>query len=490
MANEKGWFTHWVSVQRDITERKESQHLAQRARLEWEEKLALQSRLEERERISEELAYIAFHDELTSLYNRAYLMNELTQAFENLDPQYERATVLFLDLDGFKVVNDSMGHLAGDQLLKRVANRLQNCVRSNDVLARIGGDEFAILLMGKDQPETAVRMAERIVSQLHAAIQIEGQDIFISCSIGIVTACDSHSKPEDLLRDADVAMYSAKKQGRGRWSIFNASMREAAIDTLVIQNALRQALEDKDFLVFYQPIYSSDSEDLVGVEALVRWDHPSMGIISPDAFIPIAEDLGIIHELGEWVMNKACSEVQAWRKAFSHLDLRLNVNVSGKELSHPGFVDQVTRIIAVTGLPATQLQIEVTESVFLYQPDEIAEILRQIRQLGVRVALDDFGTGYSSLGYIDRYPIDAVKIDRSFVSRMMTYDRSEAIVSSILSLGRALDLDITAEGVETEEQYNRLHKMGCPYFQGYFLNRPMRSEALEHVIRSVAVCGA
>ncbi|RMO06908.1 Sensory box/GGDEF domain/EAL domain-containing protein [Pseudomonas coronafaciens pv. zizaniae] len=490
VANEKGWFTHWVSVQRDITERKESQHLAQRARLEWEEKLALQSRLEERERISEELAYIAFHDELTSLYNRAYLMNELTQAFENLDPQYERATVLFLDLDGFKVVNDSMGHLAGDQLLKRVANRLQNCVRSNDVLARIGGDEFAILLMGKDQPETAVRMAERIVSQLHAAIQIEGQDIFISCSIGIVTACDSHSKPEDLLRDADVAMYSAKKQGRGRWSIFNASMREAAIDTLVIQNALRQALEDKDFLVFYQPIYSSDSEDLVGVEALVRWDHPSMGIISPDAFIPIAEDLGIIHELGEWVMNKACSEVQAWRKAFSHLDLRLNVNVSGKELSHPGFVDQVTRIIAVTGLPATQLQIEVTESVFLYQPDEIAEILRQIRQLGVRVALDDFGTGYSSLGYIDRYPIDAVKIDRSFVSRMMTYDRSEAIVSSILSLGRALDLDITAEGVETEEQYNRLHKMGCPYFQGYFLNRPMRSEALEHVIRSVAVCGA
>lgn len=488
VANEKGWFTHWVSVQRDITERKDSQHLADRARLAWEEKLALQSRLEERERISEELAYIAFHDELTALFNRAYLMNELTKAFETLDPRYERATVLFLDLDGFKVVNDSMGHLAGDQLLKRVANRLQNCVRSDDVLARIGGDEFAILLMGKDQPETAVKMAERIVSQLHTAIQIEGQDIFISCSIGIVTAGDSHSKPEDLLRDADVAMYAAKKQGRGRWSIFNASMREAAIDTLMIQNALRQALEDKDFLVFYQPIYSGSSEHLVGVEALVRWDHPVMGIISPDAFIPIAEDLGIIHALGAWVMHRACSEVQAWRKKFSHLDLRLNVNVSGKELSHPGFVEQVTRIIASTGLPATQLQIEVTESVFLYQPDAIAEILRQIRELGVRVALDDFGTGYSSLGYIDRYPIDAVKIDRSFVSRMMTYSRSEAIVSSILSLGRALSLDITAEGVETVEQYNRLQNMGCPYFQGYFLNRPMRPEALEEIMRSVAEC--
>ncbi|PYD17143.1 MULTISPECIES: putative bifunctional diguanylate cyclase/phosphodiesterase [Pseudomonas syringae group] len=490
VANEKGWFTHWVSVQRDITERKESQQLAQRARLEWEEKLALQSRLEERERISEELTYIAFHDELTSLFNRAYLMNELTTAFEIRDPRYERATVLFLDLDGFKVVNDSMGHLAGDKLLKAVANRLQTCVRSNDVLARIGGDEFAILLMGKDQPETAVKMAERIVSQLHTAIQIENQDIFISCSIGIVTAGDSHTKPEELLRDADVAMYSAKKQGRGRWSIFNTSMREAAIDTLVIQNALRQALEDKDFLVFYQPIYSGTCEHLVGVEALVRWNHATMGIISPDAFIPIAEDLGIIHELGAWVMHQACSEVQAWRKEFSHLDLRLNVNVSGKELSHPGFVDQVTRIIATTGLPAGQLQIEVTESVFLYQPDAIAEVLRQIRQLGVRVALDDFGTGYSSLGYIDRYPIDAVKIDRSFVSRMMTYERSKAIVSSILSLGRALNLDITAEGVETAEQYNLLRKMGCPYFQGYLLNRPMRSEALLHIIKSAAECTA
>ncbi|WP_024643964.1 putative bifunctional diguanylate cyclase/phosphodiesterase [Pseudomonas syringae] len=488
VANEKGWFTHWVSVQRDITERKESQQLTQRARLEREEKLALQSRLEERERISEELTYIAFHDELTSLFNRAYLMDELTKVFENVDPKYERATVLFLDLDGFKVVNDSMGHLAGDQLLKRVANRLQTCVRSNDVLARIGGDEFAILLVGKDQPETAIKMANRIVSQLQTAIQIEGQDIFISCSIGIVTAGESHTKPEELLRDADVAMYSAKKQGRGRWSIFNASMREAAIDTLVIQNALRQALKDKDFLVFYQPIYSGNSEHLVGVEALVRWDHATMGIISPDAFIPIAEDLGIIHELGAWVMHKSCSEVQAWRKKFSHLDLRLSVNVSGKELSHPGFVEQVTRIIASTGLPATQLQIEVTESVFLYQPDAIAEVLRQIRQLGVRVALDDFGTGYSSLGYIDRYPIDAVKIDRSFVSRMMTYERSEAIVSSILSLGRALNLDITAEGVETAEQYNRLRKMGCPYFQGYLLNRPMRSEALLHIIKSAAEC--
>ena len=490
VANEKGWFTHWVSVQRDITERKESQQLAQRARLEWEEKLALQSRLEERERISEELTYIAFHDELTSLFNRAYLMNELTTAFVTRDSRYERATVLFLDLDGFKVVNDSMGHLAGDKLLKAVANRLQTCVRSNDVLARIGGDEFAILLMGKDQPETAVKMAERIVSQLHTAIQIEGQDIFISCSIGIVTAGESHTKPEELLRDADVAMYSAKKQGRGRWNIFNASMREAAIDTLVIQNALRQALENKDFLVFYQPIYSGDCEHLVGAEALVRWNHATMGIISPDAFIPIAEDLGIIHELGAWVMHQACSEVQAWRKQFPHLDLRLNVNVSGKELSHPGFVDQVTRIIASTGLPAGQLQIEVTESVFLYQPDAIAEILRQIRQLGVRVALDDFGTGYSSLGYIDRYPIDAVKIDRSFVSRMMTYERSEAIVSSILSLGRALDLDITAEGVETAEQYNLLRKMGCPYFQGYLLNRPMRSEALLHIIKSADECTA
>ncbi len=487
VANEKGWFTHWVSVQRDITERKEAQRFAQQARIDWEEKLALESRLRERERISEELSYIAFHDELTALYNRAYLMNELTAAFQSSDSAFERATILFMDLDGFKLVNDSMGHLAGDHLLAWVARRLQGCVRSNDILARIGGDEFAILVLGKDQQQVAVDIAERIVAQLHTPMTIEDQDIFISCSIGIVTATERHLKPDDLLRDADVAMYAAKKQGRGRWSIFDSSMRKAAIDALVIQNALRQAIKDKDFLVFYQPIYCGRTGSLSGVEALVRWAHPHLGIVAPDAFIPIAEDLGLIHELGAWVLREACTDVQSWRKNFPDVNLRLNVNVSGKQLIRPGFADLVSQVTAETGLPATQLQIEVTESVFLQQPEFIAQVLQSIQRLGVRVALDDFGTGYSSLGYIDRYPIDAVKIDRSFVSRMMLHERSEAIVSSILSLGRALNLDITAEGVETTEQYERLKEMNCPYFQGYLLSPPMRPEDLAKIIGAARV---
>jgi EAL domain-containing protein (putative c-di-GMP-specific phosphodiesterase class I) len=280
-------------------------------------------------------------------------------------------------------------------------------------------------------------------------------------------------------------MYAAKKQGRGRWSIFDTSMRKAAIDALVMQSALRQAVSNKDFMVFYQPIYCGVQGGLVGVEALARWAHPLLGVISPDDFIPIAEDLGIIHELGAWVMRKACSDVQAWQETFADVALRLSVNVSGKELGRPGFIEQVRQILSETGLPAEQLQIEVTESVFLQQPEAIATVLEDVRKLGIRVALDDFGTGYSSLGYIDRYPIDAVKIDRSFVSRMMSFERSEAIVSSILSLGRALNLDITAEGVETAEQYQRLRDMQCPYFQGYFLSKPLRPEDMAKMIGQI-----
>ncbi|WP_044422980.1 EAL domain-containing protein [Pseudomonas syringae group genomosp. 3] len=482
VSNESGWFTHWVSVQRDITERKDAQGVAEQARLEWDEKVSLQSRLEERERISEELSHKAFHDELTELNNRAYLMSELTQAFESTVQPYTRGTILFLDLDGFKLINDSMGHRAGDLLLTLVASRLQACIRADDVLARIGGDEFAILVMGEHHPEVAVRLAQRIVEQLKGPMNIEGQEIFISCSIGIVTADESHLTSGDLLRDADVAMYAAKKQGRGRWIIFDSSMRKAAIDALAIQSALRQSVVKREFFVLYQPIYCGLRNSLIGVEALVRWAHPVWGVISPDDFIHIAEDLGIIHELGAWVMHMACKEVQTWREYFPNVKLRLNVNVSGKELSRPGFVDQTTRILSETGLPAELMQIEVTESVFLQQPEAIALVLEDVRRAGVRVALDDFGTGYSSLGYIDRYPIDAVKIDRSFVSRMMSFDRSKAIVISILSLGRALDLEITAEGVETAEQFELLQHMRCPYFQGYFLSPPLQAEDMVKVI--------
>lgn len=485
VANERGWFTHWVSVQRDISERKEAEFLARQAQADRDAKVALETRLLERERIEEELSYAAFHDDLTSLHNRAYLMSRLLSMFTaSKPPHVPAATVLFLDLDRFKFVNDSLGHSAGDHLLKVVARRLESSIRGDDIFARIGGDEFAILLAGDDKAPLAIELAQHIVSQLSQPVAIDGQDIFTSCSLGIVTTDASHETPEDLLRDADVAMYAAKKKGRGRWTIFDASMRKAAIDALLMQNALKQAIAREEFSVVYQPIYNVKTGEVSGVEALVRWLHPELGHVPPDVFIPVAEDIGVIHELGRWVMQQACTELQRWKHEFPSLQLHLNVNVSGTELIRPGYVAQVSNVLSTTGICAHELQIEITESVFLHEPEMTASVLEGIRALGIRVALDDFGTGYSSLGYIDRYPLDAIKIDRSFVSRMMSFDRSDAIIRSILSLGKTLNLAITAEGIETLAQLQLLKEMDCPFVQGYLLSPPVRAEELSTLLQS------
>ena len=471
-------------MQRDISERKKSEYLAIQALADREYKVALERRLEERERIEQALSYAAYHDDLTSLYNRAYMMALLWDVFNSSGQEHlPKATLLFLDLDRFKFVNDSLGHRAGDMLLKVIARRLENCIREEDVLARVGGDEFAILLVGENQSSLAIELAQRIVCQLSLPIVIDGHDIFTSCSIGIVTADVTHISSEELLRDADIAMYVAKKQGEGRWALFDVSMREAAFDALVMQNALKQAVANNEFSVVYQPIYNILTDDICGAEALVRWLHPVLGQVSPGRFIPVAEDIGVIHGLGSWVMQEGCAELQRWKAAFPELELHLNINVSGVELKRPGYESQIKDILAQTGIDAHDLQVEITESVFLHQPDTTARVLESIRDLGVRIALDDFGTGYSALGYIDRYPIDAIKIDQSFVSRMMAYHRSDAIVRSILSLGRALNIDITAEGVETLPQLLRLREMGCPFVQGFLLSRPVNAEKIMSLLQ-------
>lgn len=484
VADEQGWFTHWISVQRDISGRKEAETLAREAHDSLRARIALESRLHERERISAELAYAAYHDELTTLHNRAFLMAQLEKIFSGAIGQGDEksASVLFIDLDGFKLVNDSLGHLAGDELLLNIARRLQACVRAEDVLARLGGDEFAVLITSDDHSQIAKELPQRIIDRLNMPIRLKDQSVYVSCSIGIVSADARHNVPEDLLRDADVAMYAAKNQGRGRWTWFDSSMREAAINQLMVQNELRQADIGKEFVVFYQPIFSGGNRKLVGVEALVRWVHPKFGIIRPDKFIALAEDLGVIQELGAWVMRQAAMDVQQWRSQYPKINLSLNVNVSGKELARPGYLDNVAFILEETGLSATAMQIEVTETVFLVNPELVTNVLAGIRSLGVQVGLDDFGTGYSSLSYIDQYPIDAVKIDQSFVSRMMHYPRSKAIVESILSLGTALGLDIIAEGVETAEQLVLLEEMNCPYVQGYFFGRPMPRNDIAQIL--------
>ncbi len=481
VADEKGWYTHWISVQRDISERKEAEKLAQAAQASWEQRVALESRLQERERISVELQHAAFHDKLTSLHNRAYMMARL-DAVLKMPLHSCHATALFIDLDGFKLVNDSLGHMAGDELLGIVARRLQMSSRSDDVLARLGGDEFGILITGESHAFVAAQLAQRIIDCLNEPVALRGQDVVVSCSIGLVSADGSYVRPEDLLRDADVAMYSAKKEGRGRFAWFDASMRDAAVTQLTMQNALRHAVAEHDFVVFYQPLYAGSDGRLVAVEALLRWNHPQLGIVRPDRFVSLAEDLGLIHQLGAWVMKKAAQDVHAWRTRFPLVDLALNVNVSGKELTRPGYLGQVVEILEATSLPPRSLQIEVTESVFLMQPELVASVLAGVRALDVKVGLDDFGTGYSSMSYIDQYPIDAIKIDKSFVSRMMHLPRSRAIVESILSLGRSLELNVVAEGVETPGQLALLKGMHCPCLQGYLLSMPVESHKIDALL--------
>ncbi|OWP72111.1 EAL domain-containing protein [Pseudomonas sp. K2I15] len=485
VANERGWFTHWVSVQRDISERKEAEFLAKQAHIDREERITLETRLLERERIEKALLYATLHDDLTSLHNRSYIMSKLSEIF-NVHPSSHvaAATVLFLDLDRFKFVNDSLGHRAGDVLLIAVARRLEACIRESDIFARVGGDEFAIFITGENQSAVAVELAQQIVNLLSTPFIVNGQAIFTTCSLGIVTADSSHTSPEDLLRDADVAMYTAKKQGRGRWSVFDATMRKAAIDALLMQNAIKQALINREFRVDYQPIYNAASGEISGVEALARWSHPELGQVPPDIFISVAENIGMINELGGWIMLQACQDFKYWKDTFPELKLHLNVNVSGKELNTNGYIAQVERTLELTGIEPYELQIEITESVFLHEPETTAKTLETLRTSGIRVALDDFGTGYSSLIYIDRYTIDAIKIDRSFVSRMMSHSRSEAIVRSILSLGKTLSLAITAEGVETNAQLQVLKAMKCPFIQGYLLCMPINAQEITKLLQS------
>lgn len=479
VADENGFFTHWVSIQRDITERKDAEAAHEQAQIDRERQLALESRLAERDSVQEQLSYAAHHDHLTRLKNKAYFMAALQQAFTSTNAA--GASILYLDLDRFKYVNDGMGHHAGDALLQTVARQLETCIEQSACLSRIGGDEFAILYTGEAHRQKAMSTAERAIQTLGAAFEIEGQSIFTSCSIGVATRDLSHTAAEDLIRDADVAMYAAKKKGRGQWTLFDSSMRQAAIDALFMRNAIKHAIERREFYVVYQPIYSLPLLGITGVEALLRWKSAELGHILPDVFIEIAEDVGIICELGRWVMRTACAEVQSW-SGNSENRLTLSVNVSGTELKQTAFVSHVAEILEDTNFDPHCLQIEITESVFLNESQTVAVALADLRELGILVALDDFGTGYSSLGYVDRYPIDTIKIDRSFINRMMIHNRTAAVIQSIFSLGNSLGAAIVAEGIETYEQLDQLKYLNCPYVQGYLLSPPLSSQAFKEVL--------
>ncbi len=433
-----------------------------------------------------QLLHNAFHDALTGLPNRALFMDRLKHSLAEVKEGEGYAFgVLFLDLDRFKVVNDSLGHQIGDQLLVATARRLESCLRPGDLVARLGGDEFAVILDHVRHVSDATQAAERIRERLTSPFNLSGHEVFISASIGIALNQTASEEPSEILRNADTAMYRAKDQGRGCFELFDRGMqaRNAALSQL--ETGLRGALARDEFRVHYQPIISLETWRISGFEALLRWEHPQHGYISPLKFIPVAEESGLIIQIGQWVLREACQQLRVWQEQFpSDPPLSISVNLSGKQFSQLDLIDCISQILKETGLDAGSLKIEITESAIIENIDAAAMMLKRIKALGIRLSLDDFGTGYSSLSYLHRFPIDTLKIDRSFVSRINLPKNAE-IVKTILTLAGNLGMDVVAEGVETREQVLQLTGLNCEYVQGYLLSKPIDGRAMGGLISEI-----
>ena len=432
----------------------------------------------ERKQAEEKLAYTALHDPLTNLPNRVLFMDRLSHAMERAKRRKNhKFAILFLDLDRFKVVNDSLGHKIGDLLLIESANRMVNCLRGEDTVARLGGDEFVILLEDVQDPIDVTRVADRIQHDLALPFTLENHKVFISVSIGIVLNVSQYEKTDDILRDADIAMYRAKGQGRGRYELFDATMLAHVVTHLELESDMRKALEQNEFTVHYQPIIKLETGRIVGFEALVRWQHPTRGLIPPAEFIPMAEETGLIVPLGHWVLTEACRQIGEWQAEFpADPPLTISVNLSVRQCAQTDFVQKVADILQKTGVDACHLKLELTESMIVEDSQSTSIMLSDLRALGVQVQIDDFGTGYSSLGYLQRLPIDTLKIDRTFINQMGKDGSGSEIVRTILALAQDLGMKVVAEGIETNEQLEKLIKMDCEYGQGYLFNKPVDSQ--------------
>ena len=396
--------------------------------------------------------------------------------------------MLFVDLDHFKIVNDSFGHLAGDELLVEAARRLAACLRSVDTLARLGGDEFALLLEEIREPSDAARVAERLHDALRSPMIIRESEVFTSASIGIALSGRMEEPPQHLLRSADLAMYRAKEHGRNRFEVFDPAMHTAAMERLQLEMDLRRAIERDQLLLYYQPVVSLSSGGVVAVEALIRWQHPERGLIPPLDFIPIAERTGLIAEIGRWVLTRACQQLKRWEEDFGRLAPEsVWINVSPKQFAQRDLASQVRQLFQSHECEPRRIKFEITESIMLEDVELAMGTLRELRSLGVQVYMDDFGTGYSSLTYLGRLPIDGIKVDRSFVSQMGTDGRQAQLVGTIVTLIRNLGLEPIAEGVETDEQAHRLREMGCTFAQGFVFCRPLPAADLEALLRAPSI---
>jgi diguanylate cyclase (GGDEF)-like protein/PAS domain S-box-containing protein len=440
----------------------------------------------ERRRAQAQLQYETLHDGLTGLPNRNLLIDRIEQAIKRNQRQNTNPfAVMFLDLDRFKVVNDSLGHLDGDQLLILVAQRLEQCARAGDTVARLGGDEFVILLEDVVDANAAVKVADRIHQSLEPAIILDHQEVFVTASIGIAIGdARIYQQPADLLRDADTAMYRAKSRGQGGHEIFAPAMHTTALKRLQLQNQLRRAIEREEFLVYYQPIVSLTDHQIQGFEALVRWQHPEWGLVSPIEFIPIAEETGLIVAIDRWVLRTACQQLQCWRQQYpGQTALIMSVNLSGKHFSQPGLIEFLDQVLLSTGLDGSSLKLEITESVIIQNTESVIALIDQLQARKVQVCLDDFGTGYSSLSYLHSFPFDTLKIDRSFVKRLGIEGQDWEIVKAIVNLGLTLSMNVIAEGVETGEQLAHLKTLNCDSAQGYWFSQPVTSEDITSLLR-------
>ncbi|MBE9044201.1 EAL domain-containing protein [Pleurocapsales cyanobacterium LEGE 10410] len=440
----------------------------------------------QRKYMEKQLLHDALHDTLTGLPNRALFIDRLQQQLKKSQSQkHYLFAVLFLDVDRFKVVNDSVGHLVGDKLLIEIARRLEKSIAPTDTVARLGGDEFTILLENIAGKSEAILVAESIYQTLTFPFIVEGYELFTTASIGIALSDQGYDKPEDILRDADLTMYRAKEQGKARYEIFDNSLRDRALQRLELETNLRKALERQEFEVYYQPITSLQLGVLSGFEALARWKHPTKGYIQPADFIPICEETGLIIPLGNWLLKEACQATRDWQLKYpEHPAIKISVNLSAQQFRTPQLITEVENALTETGLAGKFLKLEITESVLINNLETVTEIILELRKQQIQFSIDDFGTGYSSLSYLHTFPVDTIKIDRSFISQMQGDGENSAIVRAIVTLAHMLNMDVIAEGIETTAQLAQLKLLQCEYGQGFFFSKPLSREQAEALIAS------